>query len=185
MSGLILAISGSPRENGNTDTAVRVVLEKMKILTSRKIKFIRLCDMNIKSCIGCRACMSNMECAIKEDDFYPLWHEIVKADLLIMGAPVYWNGPPGPLKDFIDRTHAWYACPQKFPTGKKMGLISVAGDSGFESHEDIMTSWAYYYGMNVITKERLLVREVGDVGKNDAEIKKLNIFALEMIKKLT
>jgi multimeric flavodoxin WrbA len=173
ISVLILGISGSPRKCGNTDTAVRVVLEEIEMLTSHKTKFIRICDLNIRFCTGCRFCMKSMECAIKEDDFHALWDEIVKADLIIMGAPVYWNSPPGPMKDFIDRTHTWYACPQKFPAGKRMGLISIAADSGFESHEDIMTCWAYYYGIKVVDKIRLLARETGDVKKNDDKINKL------------
>jgi multimeric flavodoxin WrbA len=184
MPGLILGISGSPRKNGNTDAAVIFILKKLEMLTSRKTEFIRICDLEIKPCLGCRACMRNMECAIREDDFYPLWNKIVSSDLVIIGAPVYWYSPPGPVKDFIDRTHAWYACPQKFPVGKKMGLISIAADSGFETHEEIMAVWANYYGIEVIDKVRILAREKGDLGKNNEHMNNLNKFTSNVMKSL-
>jgi multimeric flavodoxin WrbA len=184
MSGLILGISGSPRKNGNTDIAVKFVLEKLEMLTSQKVEFVRICDLKIKSCLGCRACMRNMECAIRDDDFYPLWNKIVRSDLIIIGAPVYWYSPPGIMKDFIDRTHAWYACPQKFPAGKKMGLISIATDSGFEVHEEIMTCWACYYGIDVTDKVRLLAREKGDLERNSEQMINLNTFTSNMMKSL-
>lgn len=181
---LILGISGSPRKHGNTDTAVKIVLQKIEELMPCSTKFLRTHDLDIKPCTGCRYCMKGMECAIQNDDFHKLWQVIVKAKLIILGAPIFWNSPPGAMKNFIDRTHTWYGCPDKFPSGKKMGLISVAGDSGFESHEDIMTCWAKFYGIKIIGKERVLAREKGDIMKNSNTVKQLNDFALAVLKYL-
>lgn len=73
-----------------------------------EVSFVRMLDMEIKTCTGCGACMSNLvrggngKCIIKDD--LPFVDELMlEADALIVAAPVYALGPSGQLKQMIDR----------------------------------------------------------------------------------
>ena len=95
---------------------------------------------------------------------------------VILGAPVYWYGPPGAMKNYIDRSHAFYANRKAVRSTARFGVISIAADSGFSSHEAIMTSWLGYYGLPVVATVRLLGRETGDVMANAEALGKLEGF---------
>lgn len=118
---------------------------------------------------------------VKDDEFQKLLDEVMKSDLLILGAPVYWLAPPGVMKNFIDRTHGFYLDKNRF-RGKSFAIISVAADSGFETHEKIM-SWLRVYGATLIAKARVYAREKGDLERKPYEIQKLRRFAEEVAAK--
>jgi len=172
---LVLGISGSPRKDGNTDVAVKKVLEIISRLRDVETVFIRVADFNIKHCRGCRECMRIGECAIKDDDFNLILEKLMEADMIVVGAPVFWSSPPGVMKDFIDRTHGFYTDPKRL-LGKKVGIISVAADSGFESHEEIL-SWMRIYGAEIVGKVRIYAREKGEILQKPEEMAKLKRFA--------
>ena len=109
MEKYVLGISGSPRKDGNTDIVVKYVLDEIKNQKGIDTKFIRVADFNIKPCAGCRGCMKEMRCVIEDDEFNQVFDDVMNATALILGAPVYWNSPPGVMKNFIDRTHTFYA----------------------------------------------------------------------------
>lgn len=175
MTSTILGVSGSPRKGGNTDILVKMVLDWLEKRGVEK-EFIRLADYRIKRCEGCRRCMSIGECAIKDDDFAQLLKKLEGSTLVILGSPVYWNSPPGVLKDFIDRTHGFYKDRNHF-AGKKFGIVSVAADSGFESHEAILESWIRSYNGEIVGKVRVLAREKGEVLSRPSELRKVSDFS--------
>lgn len=172
----VLGISGSPREGGNTDYAVRRTLETIEELRQEAvIELLRVADLCIEPCRGCRHCMEFVECAIVGDDLDLLVGKMLSADLMILGAPVYWWGPPGVLKDFIDRTHAFYPDDTRFE-GKKVAIITVAAQSGFPSHERTM-SWLRHYGAEYVAWLRLFAREKGELQNKPRQLAKLEMFA--------
>ena len=172
----VLGISGSPRRGGNTDHAVERTLGLIQDqLPEAEAEFMRVADHRIEHCRGCRHCMEAVECAIEGDDLDLLVGKMRRADLIILGAPVYWYGPPGVMKDFIDRTHGFYPDSKRFE-GKKVALISVASASGFPSHERIM-GWLQDYGAEVVAKVRLRAREKDDLRQRRTQMKKLEAFA--------
>jgi len=173
----VLGISGSPRANGNTDDAVREALRVLEAERGVRTTFLRLADHRIERCRGCRACMELMDCAIRDDDFGRVWEQILAHDVVIFGAPVYWNSPPGVAKDFIDRTHAYYAHARPPLSGKTAGLLSVATLSGFESHEAACSSWLTSYGARVAGMVRVLACDAGEFARRQSEIEKVREFA--------
>ncbi|KYH42085.1 MAG: NADPH-dependent FMN reductase [Candidatus Bathyarchaeota archaeon B26-2] len=179
---LVLGISGSPRKDGNTDIAVKRTLEAISRLRDVETLFIRVADFNIKHCIGCRECMKIGECAIRDDDFNIILEKLMQAEMIVVGAPVFWNSPPGVMKDFIDRTHGFYT-DRKRLLGKKVGIISVAAESGFESHEDIL-SWMRIYGAEIVGKVRIYAREKGEILQRPKEIAKVERFARILAERL-
>ena len=149
---------------------------------SLSTEFLRVADYSIKHCEGCRKCMKTGECAIKDDDFGLVLDKLMRADLIVIGAPVYWNSPPGVMKDFIDRTHGFYKDPRRL-AGKKVGIISVATEGGFEPHEKIL-SWMTVYGAEIVGKTRIYAREKGEVLQRPSEIGKVDEFAVLLAKSL-
>jgi len=178
----VLGISGSPRKNGNTDIVVKKALEVISEEKQVETMFLRIADFNIKHCKGCRECMETGECSIKDDDFNTVLEKLMKAELVVVGAPVFWFGPPGVMKDFIDRTHGFYTDPRHL-AGKKVGIISVATSSGFEPHEKIL-SWMKYYGAEIISKIRIYAREKGEVLQRPGEMAKVTEFAKKLSERL-
>ena len=61
-----------------------------------------LADLNINECDGCHRCWKGEECP-KDDDMVSAYPRIIKNDTLVFGTPVYWYGPTGLMKLFIDR----------------------------------------------------------------------------------
>lgn len=177
---MILGISGSPRQEGNTDLAVKYVLNKIKNSSMDvETEFLQIMDYTINPCKGCRHCMTHIECIIKDDDLELLVDKMHSANLLVIGAPIYWYGPPGVFKNFIDRTHAFYPDKMRFK-GKKIAIITIAADSGFSSHEKIM-SWMKRYGANYVKWLRILAREKGEITEKPDEMEKLRIYASDLI----
>ena len=169
---VILGLSGSPRRDGNTDLLVREALRLLAQRTGAAAEFVRVADCRIEPCRGCRACMALGHCIIEGDDFERVMAKLRAADLLVLGAPVYWLGPPGVMKNFIDRTHGTYR-DHSLLRGKRAALISVATDSGFEPHEAVMASWLRVYGAEVAGSIRVLACEKGEVLQRPDEFGKV------------
>jgi len=170
----ILGISGSPRPDGNSDFAARRCLESLSDIG--QTEFVRVHDHDIRHCLGCRKCMRLMRCAVRGDDFERLFRRWKQADVLIISSPVYWLSPPGAMKDFIDRSHGVYGRKDKPFEGKKAGIVSLATESGFATHERIFTAWLSHYGAEVIGKVRLFARERDDLANSLSELRKLDAF---------
>ena len=176
----VIGISGSPRKDGNTDYAIKRTLNIIKKnMFEADVEFLRVADYHIEHCRGCRYCMEAVECAISDDDLGLLVEKMLASDLIILGAPIYWWGPPGVLKDFIDRTHGFYSDDKRFE-GKKVALISVAATSGFPSHERTM-SWLQHYGAEIVAKARLMAREKDELKQRLRQLKKLDAFAVSLL----
>ena len=179
----ILVISASPRRGGNCDAAAGRCVEQLG--DAGQVELLRISDHDIRHCLGCRKCMKLMRCAIRGDDFDRLFEQCKQADVLVIVSPVYWLSPPGAMKDFIDRTHGAYGQRAKSFDGKKAAIVGVATESGFDTHEAILTTWLSHYGATVVAKVRLLAREAGDLANSPAELGKLDAFIRRLRPKLS
>lgn len=173
MSAQILGVSGSPRRDGNTDIAVRRVVDGIASNRGQEAEFIRIADFDLEHCLGCRRCMTLGRCAIEGDDLDRIMAQFFAAETIIIGSPVYWLSPPGILKDLMDRSHGWYS-DLTVLSGKRAAVISVAADSGFEPHEQAIEAWLACYGAEVVAKARILAREKGEVLNRPEELRKLD-----------
>lgn len=116
-----LLISGSPRKS-NTEFILNKIYKSIK----GKKELVLLRDKNIKHCAGCLYCDKHKKCAI-QDDMQELYSKVVKADVIVIGTPNYFDNVPGLLKDFIDRTNPFYETDKL--KGKKLIAIVVGGGS--------------------------------------------------------
>lgn len=167
----VLGVSASPRQGGNTDDAVKRALEIAR-QAGCQVEFQRLADYRIKHCAGCRGCMTAGHCVIRDDEFEVAFQCWERAELIILGSPVYWLSPSGVLKDFMDRSHGWYRDGGVFRS-KRAILLSVATEGGFGPHDECITVWLRHYGAEVIGVAHILACEVGDFASRPGEVEKV------------
>lgn len=140
---MVLAVISTPRKMGNS----RILLEKfIEPLSGFPIKIFDLYKMRIHPCIACDKCHVTGFCIIEDDirEFYEIENKI---EAIVVSSPIYFYGPPAPLKALIDRSQVfWY---KKFILReqlkeKKAFIINVAASDTyktFEAAEKIMKVW--------------------------------------------
>lgn len=107
VSGLI----GSPRMGGNTEKLVTAILDGAAEKGAEK-KIYHLARMDLKPCKGCMSCKLEGKCIIN-DDMQELYEEILSADALVIGSPIYMWEISTLTKTVVDRLIAltsWQPC---------------------------------------------------------------------------
>ncbi len=125
----IIAISGSPRTNGNTNYLVDEALNAASEQGASTSKFV-LSEMNIKPCLAHDKCSTFKRCA-QNDDFCKILDEYIEADGVIFATPVYYFNMSAQMKMFIDRNY-FLSVKRIHPKVKTVGLIVVAESEGIE-----------------------------------------------------
>jgi multimeric flavodoxin WrbA len=121
----VLAVLGSARKGGNTDTLLQALLEPLSETSDTEVVIYALHELDIKPCRGCDTCrkMKDGFCVIK-DDMQRLYPEFIAADLVVMASPIYWWSVSAQIKLFIDRLYG--LDPETntgFFRGKKVAVI--------------------------------------------------------------
>ncbi len=83
----ILSINGSSRKKGNTAFAVELLVNHVSGEDDR-LKHIDLIDLEMSVCTGCYGCEPKKRCVI-DDDFQIIFDEMMMADVIVFGTPVY------------------------------------------------------------------------------------------------
>lgn len=104
----IYAINGSPRKKWNTATILQNVLDgaaeaEPDVLTET----INLYEYDYKGCISCMECKriggpSYGKCAVK-DHIAPVLQNVLHADAVVFGAPIYFSDITGMMRCFLER----------------------------------------------------------------------------------
>ena len=101
----IFAVNGSPRKNGNTAQLLQKALEGAASIGA-EVKLIQLTDLNFSGCRSCFACkrLANPApgCVLK-DDLAETLKELLQADGIIMGSPIYFGAESGLYRNFLER----------------------------------------------------------------------------------
>ena len=127
----VLGIVGSPRRNGNTEVLVDEVLAGVAEVGISTEKVI-LTDLQIFPCKACDACRKGGTC-VQEDDMADLLVKMGKADVWVLGTPLYWWGPSAQFKAFLDR---WYGANHaRFQRRRVILVLPLGGkDSSYARH---------------------------------------------------
>ncbi|MDR1514438.1 MAG: flavodoxin family protein [Synergistaceae bacterium] len=97
----MLAILGSPRENGNISKMLDCVVISAKD-AGWQVDIVNLYEQNIAWCKGCGACQKSGICVIN-DDIGPIRQTLIACDVVALAAPTYFANVPGPVKNMFDR----------------------------------------------------------------------------------
>ncbi|MBF0493985.1 MAG: flavodoxin family protein [Candidatus Omnitrophica bacterium] len=97
----ILAINGSPRKGGNTDMILDKILAGASANGASCTK-IMLNDLKISPCQECEKQNKNGECGVS-DDMQMVFDKIGKADVVVLGSPIFFGSLSAQTKCMIDR----------------------------------------------------------------------------------
>lgn len=123
----VLLINGSPRQKGNTFTALSAVAEGLeKEGISSEIVWIG--NKPIRGCIACNRCWTKPgACAFNDDVCNTISGKYAEADALVVGSPVYYGQPNGALLSVIQRS--FYSNGESI-AGKPAAAIAVCRRGG-------------------------------------------------------
>ena len=124
----VLLINGSPRQNGNTATALT---EIAKQLTQEGInsEIVWIGNKPIRGCIACGQCKAKglEQCVFDDDICNKISKKFEESNALIVGSPVYYGQPNGALLSIIQR--AFYSNGANI-SGKPAASIAVCRRGG-------------------------------------------------------
>ena len=111
----VLAVLGSPRENGNTNAALEGVLVQFGKLGA-SVERVWLSKLRIAGCRECFGCLRTKDapgCKVK-DDMQPFYGKLLGSGVVILATPVFTWAVAAPLKAFLER---WYCLTKSEPDG--------------------------------------------------------------------
>ena len=124
----VLLINGSPRQEGNTATALK---EVAKQLNSEGIdsEIVWIGNKPIRGCIACGQCKAQGlgRCIFDDDSCNKISEKFEEANALIVGSAVYYGQPNGALLSIIQR--AFYSNGANI-SGKPAASIAVCRRGG-------------------------------------------------------
>lgn len=104
----VLGVSSSPRLDGNSRLLVQAALEGAGE-AGHDVELIDLATTMTGMLRDCRECRGpDGRCTI-DDDYDSALEQVLAADALVLGTPLYWYGVSGALKTFIDRFFCFIA----------------------------------------------------------------------------
>jgi multimeric flavodoxin WrbA len=148
----ILALIGSYRKKGNTARIVQMIEARMQELAAQHSTMLEfytfyLGDLDIRPCLGCRACFDRGEdaCPLK-DDISLIRAKMGAADGLLLASPVYVDDVSGLIKNWMDRLA--YLCHRPGMGGKCAYPLVTAGTSGsghsLRTMNTALLTWGYH-----------------------------------------
>ncbi|MDH5524624.1 MAG: flavodoxin family protein [Desulfobulbaceae bacterium] len=113
----VLAVSGSPIKDSNTDRAVKMVMAATGAIRQ---DFFKLSDYTIAPCNACLGCVETNRCVIK-DDGVMLAEKAFKADIIIIGGYTPYSTLDSRTKAFLERLY-----PLRHRHGLMIGKVGAA-----------------------------------------------------------
>ena len=154
----ILAISGSPRKDGNTVTLLAEVLAGAK-QDGADVELFSVAGKDIQPCDGCYGCAKTGKCHVK-DDMQTLRDKMTEADGIVFGTPIYFYDMTAQAKAVMDRTIGLKL------TNKVGGVVAVCGSLGLI---DALKDYAFF----MMSRRMLPAGHVSAYAQSPAELKKM------------
>lgn len=128
MGKRVLALSGSPRRGGNSDTLCDQFL-KGAAEAGHETEKIFLGDKSVNYCTGCGGCIASKGSCVQNDDMAEVLGKMVGADVIVMSTPIYFYTMAGQMKTLIDRCCSRYT----EISGKDFYFVMTAADTAKEA----------------------------------------------------
>ena len=100
----VVAFNGSPKKEGNTYHALKLVTEQLE-LQGIETEIVHIGNKGVKGCTACGQCAKNKDekCVIKGDDVNIWIQKMKEADGILLGSPVHFASLGANMKSFLDR----------------------------------------------------------------------------------
>jgi multimeric flavodoxin WrbA len=141
----VLLINGSPRDNGNTFTALSEVATTLKS-EGIDTEIIGIGKQAVQGCIACGMCGRNgARCTFHDDLYYKVWRAVKDGiDGLVVGSPVYYGGPNGSLCALLDRVFYSLSTELRFKPAASVVVCRRGGASA--AFDRLNKYWNMAYG---------------------------------------
>lgn len=175
-----LAINGSPRKGGNTETLLTRCLAKLAE-NGIETELAQIGGSGIRSCTACGYCHQAKEgrCAITDDCFQEFFGKMLEADIIVVGSPVYFGSATPDLMCLLDRA-GYVGYPSGMFARKIGGPVTVARRAGQNFTYAQLLYWFTINGMIVPGSTYWNVgfgREKGEVEKDEEALRTVDNFA--------
>lgn len=177
---LLLALYGSPRQGGNTDILLDELLKGVLLTTPNiQIQKIFIRELKITPCQEYNTCLKTGQCII-QDEMNTLYAQLLKADMVVLAAPVFFYNVPAQVKIIIDRCQALWARKyilKKTPknTGRKGFFVSAGGTKGENLFTGTILTVKYFFkAINVDYSGELVYNQIdikGAIRKHPTALK--------------
>jgi len=151
----ILAVAGSARRGGNSDTVLERALQGItREMPDAQIETVIPHGLPITPCRSCNGCWETGRCVIN-DQMQELYAKFCEAKHIVVASPIYFTSLPGHFKVMIDRFQCFWVRTFMFsepPTPRRTGMFLCVG---------AMDRERYYEGTLTIVKSWLSVLNVG------------------------
>ncbi|MDR0786184.1 MAG: flavodoxin family protein [Treponema sp.] len=166
----VLAINGSPRRGGNTETLLKTVLG-VCVDAGFETELYQAGGREVHGCKGCNWCRENKGRCIQNDWINELYPKMKAADAVILGSPTYFFDLTPETKAVMDRT-GYISRSDGFAFNRKVAAaVSAVRRAGGVATLDSIQHFFLINGMIIPGSSYLnvsLARETGDAAK-DAE----------------
>lgn len=125
-----LAINGSPRKGGNTETLLRKAMEPISA-AGYGTEYLQVGGTHIRGCTACGACgrMKNRQCVMDDDMFNLVFMKMIDADAILIGSPTYFANMTAETAALISRA-GYVALANGGLLRRKIGAAVVAKRRG-------------------------------------------------------
>lgn len=125
----VLLINGSPREKGNTFTALSEVAKALQ-QEGVETEIINIGKKAVQGCIACGWCGREGRCTFRDDLYFQVMRIIKDGiDGLVIGSPVYYGGPNGSLCALLDRVFYSLGAELRYKPGASVVVCRRGGAS--------------------------------------------------------
>lgn len=97
----VLDINGSARKDSHTTRLMKYIFEELN-KEGIETKLITLYDKKINPCHACWACQGRKNC-VYQDDFHDVFNQMMEADGMILGSPVYMANISSSMQALLER----------------------------------------------------------------------------------
>lgn len=129
-----LAINGSPRKGGNTETLLQTVLQELQ-KAGWETELQNIGGTPMRGCTACQKCFENKDhrCILDKDAFNDVFARMEKADAILLGSPTYFADVTSEMKALLDRA-GFVAMANGCTLAGKIGAAVVAVRRGGAIH---------------------------------------------------
>ncbi len=126
-----LAINGSARKNGNTAVLLTRTLDQLKT-HGIEGELVQLGGLEVKPCTACGTCFKKKDktCVQKDDVFHEVFEKMQRADIIVIGSPVYFGSATSPTMALLQRAGYVARANGNLLSRKLGGPVAVARRAG-------------------------------------------------------
>ena len=153
-------LMGSPRKQGNTASALKILMAEMEN-AGVQCRVFDLYEENPAPCLGCKCCQDaeGFGC-VQDDSLTAVYAEVADSDLLLLASPIYCWFCTAPMKAAVDRliyaSNKFYGASgtkRMLLKGKKLAALATCGypaEKGSDLWEEGLRRWCKHGKMDYL-----------------------------------